>query len=210
MASTSPAPDGIPAAIGASLAVDLDTVFADLSATLDELRDRRSTAIHAAANRALGVPTTAEDLDGWLAAQRDRDGLRRHYLVALHLAHLGGVELDGLVTNARRYGATWQEIASVLWVNRQTAHYRFRHLDAAAASVATVGGGPELDPLVPLDGGDDLTAAERAVGGRLDDAAASAAELDVTGACLAARHDLCRASTDADAAGSCACPCHAS
>lgn len=112
----------------------------------EELRDSINRAVWHAAYRTLGLmeitPCNADcctaeqgsfDVDAWRAQREDRDVQLRVHLEALRLAVevAGEANPVGWIGNARKVGATWQQIADTLGVNRQAARKRFaRFADA--------------------------------------------------------------------------------
>lgn len=61
----------------------------------------------------------------WLLEREDADLNRRVHLLAIQYANSVGLDPIGWVGNARKTGATWQQVADALGVSRQAAHERF-------------------------------------------------------------------------------------
>lgn len=118
-------------------AQDIVDFFADRNAE-EELRDTISSAVWHAAYRTIGAleiiacdrgccaDERQEFTEERFKAERADPALQlRLHLEALRLAVGQGLDPTGWAINARKRGATWQQIGDVLGTSRQAAQERF-------------------------------------------------------------------------------------
>ena len=106
----------------------------------EEMQDTINAAVWHAAHRTLGAQEislcgnsccadpdvrTTFDQAKWLAEREDAALRLRLHLLCIELANGVGLDPIGWVGNARKVGATWQQIGDALGTTRQAAHERF-------------------------------------------------------------------------------------
>ncbi len=127
----------------------------DIRRAAAELKDVLILRVGTLADELLGLPEAGTE--EWVRLQRRPEAERRADARQWHLVKMAietevGIDPVGDIVNARRAGATWEQVGEACGITRQAAHERWAHRVAAAVSTDRQAG-ETWEPAPDLEGG---------------------------------------------------------